>query len=78
MPLIPAHKTQRQEDLCEWGDQPGLHGEFQDSQGYTDRPSEENNTTLQILNLKGKSILIEYHCLKKKYSKWVYNFITIL
>lgn len=34
-PLIPAFKWQRQADLCEIQSQPGLHSEFQDSQGYS-------------------------------------------
>jgi hypothetical protein len=37
MPLIPALGRQRQVDL--WvGGQPGLQSEFQDSQGYTEKP----------------------------------------
>jgi hypothetical protein len=37
MPLIPALGRQRQVDLWVWG-QPGLQSEFQDSQGYTEKP----------------------------------------
>ena len=37
MPLIPALGRQRQEDFWIRG-QPGLQSEFQDSQGYTDKP----------------------------------------
>ena len=36
-PLIPAIGRQRQADFGVRG-QPGLHGEFQDSQGYTEKP----------------------------------------
>jgi hypothetical protein len=36
-PLIPALGRQRQADLWVWG-QPGLQSEFQDSQGYTEKP----------------------------------------
>ena len=37
MPLIPALRRQRQADF--WiGGQPGLQSEFQDSQGYTEKP----------------------------------------
>jgi hypothetical protein len=37
MPLIPALGRQRQADL--WvRDQPGLRSEFQNSQGYTEKP----------------------------------------
>jgi hypothetical protein len=37
MPLIPALERQRQADFWVWG-QPGLQSEFQDSQGYTEKP----------------------------------------
>jgi hypothetical protein len=37
MPLIPAFGRQRQVDFWVWG-QPGLQSEFQDSQGYTEKP----------------------------------------
>jgi hypothetical protein len=37
MPLIPALKRQRQVDFRVQG-QPGLQSEFQDSQGYTEKP----------------------------------------
>jgi hypothetical protein len=40
MPLIPALGRQRQVDFWVRG-QPGLQSEFQDRQGYTDRPSLE-------------------------------------
>jgi hypothetical protein len=36
-PLIPALWRQRQADFWVWG-QPGLQSEFQDSQGYTEKP----------------------------------------
>ena len=37
MPLIPAFGRQRQADFWIW-DQPGLQSEFQDIQGYTEKP----------------------------------------
>ena len=37
MPLIPALGRQRQADFCVQG-QPGLQSEFQNSQGYTEKP----------------------------------------
>jgi hypothetical protein len=37
MPLIPALRRQRQADFWVQG-QPGLQSEFQDSQGYTEKP----------------------------------------
>jgi hypothetical protein len=36
-PLIPALGRQRQVDFWVWG-QPGLQSEFQDSQGYAEKP----------------------------------------
>ena len=36
-PLIPALGRQRQADFWVWG-KPGLQSEFQDSQGYTEKP----------------------------------------
>jgi hypothetical protein len=40
MPLIPALRRQRQADFWVLG-QPGLQSEFQDSQGYTEKPCPE-------------------------------------
>jgi hypothetical protein len=45
MPLIPALGRQRQADFCVTG-QPGLQSEFQDSQGYTEKPCLENKTKI--------------------------------
>jgi hypothetical protein len=42
-PLIPALGRQRQADFWVRG-QPGLQSEFQDSQGYTEKPCLENKT----------------------------------
>ena len=44
MPLIPALGRQRQADFWVRG-QPGLQSEFQDSQGYTEKPCLENKQT---------------------------------
>jgi hypothetical protein len=41
MPLIPALGSQRQVDFWVRG-QPGLQSEFQDSQGYTEKPCLKN------------------------------------
>jgi hypothetical protein len=41
-PLIPALGRQRQADFWVLG-QPGLQSEFQDSQGYTEKPCLEKN-----------------------------------
>jgi hypothetical protein len=48
MPLIPALGRQRQADFWVRG-QPGLQTEFQDSQGYTEKPSlrKQNKTNKQ-------------------------------
>jgi hypothetical protein len=43
MPLIPELGRQRQTDFWVWG-QPGLQSEFQDSQGYTEKPCLEKQT----------------------------------
>ena len=48
MPLIPALGRQRQVDFWVQG-QPGLQSEFQDSQGYTEKPclKKKQNKTKQ-------------------------------
>jgi hypothetical protein len=46
-PLVPALRRQRQVDFRVQG-QPGLQSEFQDSQGYTEKPCfEKQNKTKQ-------------------------------
>jgi hypothetical protein len=42
-PLIPALGRQRQADFWVWG-QPGLQSEFQESQGYTEKPCLKKQT----------------------------------
>jgi hypothetical protein len=42
MPLIPALGRQKQVDFWIWG-LPSLQSEFQDSQGYTEKPCLEKN-----------------------------------
>ena len=55
MPLIPALGRQRQADFWVRG-QPGLQSEFQDSQGYTEKPSlEKQNKTKQNKTNKQKN-----------------------
>jgi hypothetical protein len=46
MPLIPALGRQRQVNFWVW-DQPGLQSEFQDSQGYTEKPRLNKQTNKQ-------------------------------
>jgi hypothetical protein len=52
-PLIPALGRQSKADFWVWG-QPGLQNEFQDSQGYTEKPCIKNpkNKQIKILNNK--------------------------
>jgi hypothetical protein len=45
-PLIPALRRQRQADFWVWG-QPGLQSEFQDSQGYKEKPCLEKQKQKQ-------------------------------
>jgi hypothetical protein len=48
MPLIPALGRQRQVNFWVQG-QPGLQSEFQDSQGYTEKPCQQNKTPLRTV-----------------------------
>ena len=48
-PLIPALRSQRQADFWVQG-QPGLQSEFQDSQGYTEKPCLEKQQQQQKTN----------------------------
>jgi hypothetical protein len=54
MPLIPALGRQRQADFLVRG-QPGLQSEFQDSQGYTEKPCLEKQKQNKKQNLKKSS-----------------------
>jgi hypothetical protein len=49
MPLIPALERQRQADFWVQG-QPGLQSEFQDSQGYTEKPCLEKPKINKLIN----------------------------
>jgi hypothetical protein len=49
MPSIPALGRQRQADLGVRG-QPGLHSEFQNSQGSTEKPCLKKQTTTTKTN----------------------------
>ena len=53
MPLIPALGRQRQVDFWVRG-QPGLQSEFQDSQGYTEKPCLEKQQQQQQQQQKTK------------------------
>jgi hypothetical protein len=46
-PLVLALERQRQVDFWVWG-QPGLQSEFQDSQGYTEKPCLEKKKKMQL------------------------------
>jgi hypothetical protein len=54
-PLIPALGRQRQVDFWVWG-QPGLQSEFQDSQGYTEKPCLEKQKQKQKQKNKNKKM----------------------
>jgi hypothetical protein len=53
-PLIPALRRQRQADFSVQG-QPGLQSEFQNSQGYTEKPCLENQKTKKPKKKKNKN-----------------------
>jgi hypothetical protein len=61
MPLIPALGKQRQADFWVQG-QPGLQSEFQDSQGYTEKPclekTKQNNNNKKNNNKNERQSLI--------------------
>ena len=59
MPLIPALGRQRQVDFWVWG-QPGLQSEFQDSQGYTQKPCLENQNKKQKQKTSSSTTLPPY------------------
>jgi hypothetical protein len=52
-PWIPALGRQRQADF--WVGQPGLQSEFQDSQGYTERPCLEKQNRKKQNKTKNKN-----------------------
>jgi hypothetical protein len=74
-PLIPALGRQRQADFWVWG-QPGLQSEFQDSQGYTEKPCLEKTKT----KTKQKTVITSHLELSYLYSTvspkhpWDHNF----
>jgi hypothetical protein len=53
MPLIPPLGRQRQADFWVWG-QSGLQSEFQDSQGYTEKPCLKKQTNKKTQKNKKK------------------------
>jgi hypothetical protein len=56
-PLIPALRRQRQADF--WVDQPGLQSEFQNSQGYTEKPCLEKPKPKTELSIEEEFLLIK-------------------
>jgi hypothetical protein len=52
--LIPVLWRQRQADFCVPG-QPGLESEFQDSQGYTEKPCLKEQKTTKQTNKQTKN-----------------------
>jgi hypothetical protein len=59
-PLIPALRRQRQVDFWVPG-QPGLQSEFQDSQGYTEKPSQNKQTNKQKNQTNKQKNLIKFY-----------------
>jgi hypothetical protein len=55
MPLIPALGRQRQVDFCVRG-HPGIQSEFQDSQGYKEKPCLKNQKKKKKERKKERSI----------------------
>jgi hypothetical protein len=69
-PLIPALKRQRQMDFRVRG-QPGLQSEFQDSQGYTEKPClEKNNSNNNNNNNKNQKFKVRYSYLMNWRPAW--------
>jgi hypothetical protein len=66
MPLTPALRRQRQADFCVRG-QPGLQSEFQDSQGYTEKPCLEKPKKKRK---KEKGRIDEVFSVPERASKW--------
>jgi hypothetical protein len=64
-PLIPALGRQRQADFWVQG-QPGLQSEFQDSQGYTEKPCLEKTKNKQKKIMKVQTNAIITISLRKK------------
>jgi hypothetical protein len=61
IPLIPALKRQRQADIWVRG-QPGLQSEFQDSQGYTEKPylkKKQNKNKKIKFDIQSNKILMQ-------------------
>jgi hypothetical protein len=52
MPLTPAPRRQKHAGLWVWG-QPALQSEFQDSQGYTEKPCLEKEKGKENMQLTG-------------------------
>ena len=70
MPVIPALGRQRQVDFWVRG-QPGLHSEFQERQGYTEKPCLKKNNEFRIAMISSYTIL----CLTKLYIDYIYSHI---
>ena len=66
-PLIPALRRQRQADFWVWG-QPGLQSEFQDSQGYTEKPCLKKKKTKKTWSRNSKPF--------KYCPDWLYKFLN--
>jgi hypothetical protein len=76
MPLIPALGRQRQADFWVRG-QPGLQSEFQDSQGYTEKPCLKKKQTNKKQN-KTKQNKSVYNNARSQYRMMLHVSRTIL
>jgi hypothetical protein len=72
MPLIPVLGKQRQVDFWVRG-QPGLQSEFQDSQGYTEKPCPTPTPHPHPPKKTFITILFKRHIRKIKELKWIYT-----
>jgi hypothetical protein len=72
MPLIPALGRQRQADFWVQG-QPGLQSEFQDSQGYTEKPCLEKPKKKKKKNSLKSLSSAKYHSAEHQSFIWISN-----
>jgi hypothetical protein len=82
-PLIPALRRQRQADFWVQG-QPGLQSEFQDSQGYTEKPClkkpEKKKLDIFALDAFTPKVLYYQQCVALQHLQWyptLYGYRTL-
>jgi hypothetical protein len=90
-PLIPALGRQKQADFWVWG-QPGLQSEFQDSQGYTEKPclrkkTKQKQTNKQNISTELSVSLVSYTpylfhvhpmAISLKWTQWLFLKLLLL